>query len=83
MKKGEKYEELRQFFLKNFETTPNMNDRLHSKDIVNIALDNKFLFSDCKISEVFKSMNIGEHRSKCIINRKVHSGYYYLIYKGA
>ena len=48
-----------------------MNDRLHSKDIVNIALDNKFLFSDCKISELFKSMNIGEHRSKCIINRKI------------
>ena len=83
MKKEEKYEELRQFFLKNFETTTNMKDRLHTKDIINIAHDNKFLFCDCKIAEVFKSMNIGEHRRSCTIHYKIQSGYYYVIYKGA
>ena len=79
----DKYEVLRQFFLKNFETTTNMKDRLHTRDIVNIAQNNKFLFSDGKIAEVFKSLNIGEHRSRCNINRKYQSGYYYVIYKGA
>jgi len=83
MKKDEKYEELRQFFLKNFETTTNMKDRLHTRDIINIAQHNKFLFSDVKIAEVFKSTNIGEHRRSCTINYKIQSGYYYVIYKGA
>ncbi len=79
----EKYEKLRQFFLENFETTTNMKDRLHTRDIVYVAQNNKFLFSDGKIAEVFKSLNIGEHRSRCNINRKYQSGYYYVIYKGA
>ena len=82
MKKEEKYEELRQFFSKNFERTTNIKDRLHTRDIINIAYDNKFLFSDCKIAEVFKTMDLGEYRSKCNINKKIHSGYYFLIYKG-
>ncbi len=81
MKKEEKYEELRQFFLKNFETTTKINDRLHTRDIINIAYNNKYLFSDCKIAEVFKAMNLGEHRSRFNINRKVQSGYYNVRYK--
>jgi len=81
MKKDEKYEELRNFILENFETTTNIHDRLHTRDIINIAHDNKYLFSDCKIAEVFKSMKIGEHRSKCNINKNVQSGYYYVFYK--
>ncbi len=82
MKNENKYEPLRKFFLENFETTTNKNDRLHSRDIINIAYNNKFSFSDCKIAEVFKSMNLGEHRKQCNINRKIQYGYYYLIYKG-
>ena len=82
MKREEKYEGLRQFFLDNFETTTSIHDRLHTRDIINIAQDNKFLFSDGKIAEVFKSMNIGERRSKCNINKKIQSGYYNVIYKG-
>ena len=83
MKNPEKYEELKNFFLENFEVTTNKNDRLHTKDIIIIAYNNKFLFSDCKIAEVFKTLNIGEHRSRCNINRKVQTGYYYVIYKGS
>ena len=82
MKKPEKYEELKNFLLENFEATTNKNDRLHTRDIINIAYNNKFSFSDCKIAEVFKSLNIGEHRSSCTIHRKVQTGYYYVIYKG-
>ena len=82
MKKEEKYEELRQFFKKNFERTSNITDRVHTRDIVNIAYNNKFLFSDCKIAEVFKTMDLGEHRSKCNINKRIQTGYYYLIYIG-
>ncbi len=75
-----KYVALRQFILENFETTTNINDRLHTRDVVNIVYDNKLLsFSDCKIDEVFKSMILGEHRSRCNIKRKVQTGYYYLI----
>ena len=83
MKNDEKYEGLKQFFSENFETTTNIKDRLHTKDIVNIAYNNKFLFSDVKIAEVFKSMNIGEHRRTCNINKKVQTGYYFVVYKGA
>ena len=82
MKKDEKHEELRQFFMKNFETTTNIKDRLHTRDIINIAQKNKYLFSDGKIAEVFKSMNLGEHRKQCNMIKKVHYGYYYLIYIG-
>ena len=82
MKKPEKYEELKNFLLENFEATTNKNDRLHTHDIINIAYNNKFSFSDCKIAEVFKSLNIGEHRKQCNINKKIQYGYYFLIYKG-
>ena len=78
MKKTEKYDALRKFILENFETTSNVNDRLHTRDIINIAYDNKFLFSDGKIAEVFKTLNLGEYRKQCNINKKVHTGYYYL-----
>ena len=76
-----KYKELQKFILENFETTTNINDRLHSKDIINIARNNNFSFSDCKIAEVFKSLNLGKHRSHCNINSKVQSGYYFVIHK--
>ena len=81
MKNSEKYEELRQFFLKNFETTTNIKDRLHTRDIINIAQHNKFLFSDGKSAEVFKLTNIGEHRRSCTINCKIQSGYYNVVQK--
>ena len=42
MKNDNKYDGLRQFILENFETTTNMHDRLHSRDIVNIAYNNNF-----------------------------------------
>ncbi len=80
---NEKYEILRKFFIENFETTSNINDRLHTRDIVNIVYDNKLLaYCDHKIAVVFKTMNLGEHRKQCNINRKVQSGYYNIIYKG-
>jgi hypothetical protein len=83
MKKDEKYDALRKFILENFETTSNINDRLHTRDIVNKVYDNKLLsYSDGKIAEVFKTMNLGEHRRSCNINKKIHSGYYFLIYIG-
>ena len=81
--KQEKYEPLREFLFINFETTTNRNDRLHTRDIVNIAYDNKMKYSDGKIAEIFKSLGLGEHRSRCNINKKVQSGYYNIRYKGA
>ena len=82
MRNENKYEPLRAFISDNFETTTNINDRLHTQDIVNIVYDNKLLsYSDRKIAEVFKLMNLGEHRRSCNINKKIHSGYYFLIYK--
>ena len=59
MKNDNKYDALRQFILENFEITTNMHDRLHSRDIVHRAYDDNFLFSDCKVAEVFKSLNLG------------------------
>jgi hypothetical protein len=82
MNNNNKYDALRQFVLENFETTTNINDRLHTRDIVKIVHDNKLLsYSVCKIAKVFKSMNLGEHRSRCNIKRKVQTGYYFLIHK--
>ena len=82
MRNDTKYDPLRKFILENFETSSNINDRLHTRDIVNIAHNNKFLFSDCKIAELFKTLNIGEHRRSCNINRNIQTGYYYVVYTG-
>ncbi len=70
MKKEQKYDALRKFILENFESSTNINDRLHTRDIVNIAYENKFTFSDGKIAEVFKQLNLGEHRKQSNINKK-------------
>ena len=54
MRNDTKYDPLRKFILENFERTSNKNDRLHTRDIVNIVYDNKLLsFSDRKIAELF------------------------------
>jgi hypothetical protein len=63
-----------------FSTTSN-KDRLQTREIVNIAHYNKFLSSDSEIAEMFITLNIGEHRRSCSINKKIQSGYYYLIYE--
>ena len=74
MRNDTKYDPLRKFILENFERTSNKNDRLHTRDIVNIVYDNKLLsFSDRKIAELFKTLNIGEHRRSCNINRNTQS----------
>ena len=82
METAHKYEELEKFISENFSTTTNMNDRLHTRDILDIFNRNKFLFSDSRMAEIFKTMNLGEHRRSCTINRAVKSGYYYLKYNG-
>jgi hypothetical protein len=74
MKKEKNHEILRQFFLKNFKTTANIDDRLLAKDIVNKEFDNKFLFSLCKSSEVFKSIDIGDHDRFYNINIHFNQG---------
>ncbi len=82
METAHKYEELEKFISENFSTTTNMNDRLHTRYILDIFNRNKFLFSDSRMAEIFKNMNLGEHRRSCTINRVVKSGYYYLKYEG-
>ena len=81
MKNDEKYEELKKFFLENFETTKNIFDRLHTKNIMNIANRNGFLFADCKMAQAFKSLDIGEYKKTCNIFGEVKTGYYFIIYK--
>ena len=71
---------LKEFILKYFITTDNKNDRLHTQDIINILNENKFCFSNYKTAQIFKSMNVGEHKYFCIINKKRQAGYYYLKY---
>ncbi len=83
MDKNKKYDVLRNFIQENFSTTTNINDRLHTRDIIDIFTRNKFLFSDGKMAEIFKTTNIGEHRRSCTISKKVQSGYYYVMYKGS
>ncbi len=78
----DKYQKLREFILENFEATNNHRDRLHTQDIMNILSNNKLLFSTGKTAQVFKSMNIGEHKTNCRINSKTKSGYYFLKFKG-
>ena len=80
--KQEKYEPLKDFLFANFETTTNIKDRLHTQDIVDIVCDNEMKYSGHIIAQVFKSMDLGEHKKRCSINKKIHSGYYYIRYKG-
>ncbi len=80
MDKENKYKAMKEFILRNFSTTTNINDRLHTQDIMNILSSNKFLFSTAKMAQIFKSLNLGEHRKQCNINKKIQSGYYFLEY---
>ena len=82
MDNEDKYKAMKEYILKNFSTTQNIHDRLHTQDIINILGNNNFLFSTAKISQNFKSLNLGEHRKQCNINKKIQSGYYYLKYTG-
>ena len=76
----EKYEEMRKFSLENFETT---KDRLHTQDILDILSRNGFSFDSGVMGKYFKSMEIGKHRSSCVINSQKKKGYYNIRYKGA
>ncbi len=79
----DRYEEMRGFILKNFETTSNKWDRLHTEDVIDLLYrKGGFLYSTGKTAQVFKSMNIGEYRSNCRINKKAKAGYIFLRYKG-
>ena len=80
MERADKYEGLKQFISENFSTTTNINDRLHTKDIIDIFNRNKFLLCDTKMAAIFKSMNLGEHRARCNIKRTVKSEYYFLVF---
>ena len=56
MKNPEKYEPLKKFLTEHFETTTNKNERLHTRDIVNIVYNNKFMsYSDGKLQ---RSLNL-------------------------
>ena len=78
----DKYEAMREFIKENFMTTTDKRDRLHTETIINILNNNKYLFSTCKMAQVFKSMNIGKHANSITINHKEKAGYYNIIYRG-
>jgi hypothetical protein len=80
----DKYEEMREFIKKNFSTTENKKDRLHTEDIIDILYrKGGFLYSTGKTAQTFKSMGIGEYKPNgCCINGKSKAGYYYLRYTG-
>lgn len=78
----DKYETMRAFIRENFMTTCDKKDRLHTETIISILNDNKFLYSTSKMAQVFKSMNIGEHRNNCSIKSTIKAGYYNIAYIG-
>ncbi len=79
----DRYEAMREFILKNFETTNNKWDRLHTEDIIDLLYrKGGFLYSTGKTAQVFKSMNKGEYRSNCYINKKAKAGYIYVKFNG-
>ena len=78
MEGAKKYDELKKFISENFTVTTNMNDRLHTRDVLVIFNRNKFLFSDSRMAEIFKSMNMGEHRRSCTINREVNLSFKFI-----
>ncbi len=78
----DRYEAMREFILKNFETTNNKWDRLHTEHIIDLLYrKGGFLYSTGKTAHIFKSMNIGEYRSQCSINKKKKAGYIFLKFK--
>ena len=79
---GEKYMKIRRFILENFETTRNIKDRLHTQDILDILSKKEFQYNNDDMAKIFKSLEIGKHRSSCVINSKNRAGYYFIRYKG-
>jgi len=78
----DKYKAMKEFIKKNFITTDNDKDRLHSETITNILRNNNFIYDPCVMAKIFKSMNIGTFRGSCLINSERKRGYYNIIYKG-
>ncbi len=74
---------MRRFIMENFETTSNKRDRLYTQDILDILGNNGFLFSTGRTAQVFKSMNIGDHKKNCVINYRAKAGHYCIRYNGA
>ncbi len=54
----DKYKAMKEFIKKNFITTDNDKDRLHSETITNILRNNNYIYDPCVMAKVFKSMNI-------------------------
>jgi len=71
-----------QFLLKNFKTTTNENDRLHTDDIYNIVIDNGYKGTKTTIGKIMVRIGIGVNNRNCNINEVKKAGYTNIMYVG-
>ena len=71
-----------QFIIKNFKTTDNKKDRLHTMTIFNILTDNGYKLSSIEVGRLINSIKIGKYNDKCNIDKVRKGGFEYIKYIG-
>ena len=72
-----------QFIIKNFKTTDNKKDSLHTMTIFNILTDNGYKLSSIETGRLINSIKIGKYNDQCNINDVKKGGFEYIKYIGA
>jgi len=71
-----------QFIIKNFKTTDNKKDRLHTMTIFNILTDNGYKLSSIETGRLINSIKIGKYNEQCNIGNIKKGGFEFIKYIG-
>ena len=79
---GEKGTSVENFIIKQFLTTNNIKDRLHTQTICEILNENGYKISVVETGKLFNRIGIGKYNNKCNIDSCRKGGYEYIKYTG-
>jgi hypothetical protein len=79
---GEKEMTDEQFIIKNFITTNDDKDRLHTETIKNILNDKGYNVNLIETGRMINRIGLGKYNSKCNVNKERKGGYDYIKYIG-
>jgi hypothetical protein len=80
--KGETVMKIEDFIIKNFKTTHEKNDRLHTLKIQEICNENGYKIELIDCGRIMSRIGIGRYNEKCSVDKIRKSGYEYIKYIG-
>ena len=80
--KGETIMKIEDFIIKNFKTTHEKNDRLHTLKIQEICNENGYKIELIDCGRIMSRIGIGRYNEKCSVDKIRKSGYEYIKYIG-